>query len=164
MPNYKHTKIYTIRNHINDKVFVGFTTTRVCEAFNSYKQLYKKRKHDNPLFKAFDEIGVDNFYTRLEAEVQCKTKEPVNSLVNEHIKKYDSVNNGYNYVRKRTQASCKLEEQEEVIEEDVNKAIEELKMQLGITEDEGTSSSQLVEHERAYLAACKRYFSFFPRN
>lgn len=101
MVNYANTKIYTIRNNVNDKVFVGYTTSRIAEGFNSYKQQYKKCKLLNKLTIAFSHVGLENFYVKLEKEVKCKTKAEVTDIVQKCIDEFDSFKNGYNYSKTR---------------------------------------------------------------
>lgn len=99
MVNYQSSKVFTIRNRVNDKKFVSFTTKRLCEVFNNYKQKFKRGTADNPLMHGFRELGIENFFITLEEEVQASNKDVVNQRVNHYICQYDTFNNGFNYTR-----------------------------------------------------------------
>jgi hypothetical protein len=48
---------------------------------------------------AFKEIGIDQFYIKLEEETNCINKDMVNERVHYYTCLYDSMKNGYNYNR-----------------------------------------------------------------
>jgi hypothetical protein len=96
MVNYKNTKIFTIRNKINDKIFA---TLNINEGLNGFKRSLKDLK--NEMTQAFEEIGVFNFYYELEEEIECENKESVNKSIDRYIQKYDSIRNGYNSTKTR---------------------------------------------------------------
>lgn len=104
MVSYDKTRIFTIRNRVNDKKFVSYTTNRLCEVFNNYRQQFKRGKTNNALMEAFKDIGIDQFYITLEEESNCANKDMVNERVHYFVCLYDSIKNGYNSNRtyKRT--------------------------------------------------------------
>jgi hypothetical protein len=99
MVNYHNSKVFTIRNRVNEKKFVSFTTKRLCEVFNNYKQKFKRGTADNVLMQAFNEIGIENFYIVLEEEIEASNKDVVNERLHHFMNHYDTIKNGYNYVR-----------------------------------------------------------------
>jgi hypothetical protein len=112
MVNYSITRIFSIRNDVNDKKFVSYTTKRLCEVFNNIRQKYKRAKTlQNPLMIAFNEIGLEHFCIVLEEQCELKNIDEVNKKVYEYILKYDSINNGYNYKRgyNKTQQEAETE-------------------------------------------------------
>jgi hypothetical protein len=127
MVNYKNTKIFTIRNKINDKIFVTFTTLKINAGFNGFKRSLKDLK--NEITQAFEELGVSNFYYELEEEIECETKDDVNKCVDNYIKKYDSIRNGYNSIKTRKKPiknTVEISDSSETSDESLKKAMQEL--------------------------------------
>ena len=66
MANYQEGKIYKIYNTINDDIYVGSTTQKLCERMRDHKYSITDAKTGKKLiYKAFREHGVDNFYIEL---------------------------------------------------------------------------------------------------
>lgn len=109
--NYKNGKIYVIRNHINDKVYVGSTTQALSKRFSKHKGDHKSKKtYEYPIYKAMREIGVENFYIELVENYPCKNIDQLNAREGYHIRQYDSFKNGYNgKIEGRTDQECKKE-------------------------------------------------------
>jgi len=95
--DYKNGKIYIIRNYINDLVYVGSTTQSLSKRFSVHKASMKnKRKCNYEIYKAFEELEIENFYIELVEEYQCDNKEQLCKKEGEYIRKFDSYKNGYN--------------------------------------------------------------------
>lgn len=87
--------IYIIRNTINDKVYIGQTTTTVRERFLSHlKPSIHKTRGTYKLYNAMIKYGKENFYYEV-LEENVPVKELDEKEIN-YIKEYDSFNNGYN--------------------------------------------------------------------
>jgi group I intron endonuclease len=82
--------IYVLRNHVNNKVYVGQTWRALKERFRTY------RKSQPHLFNAIEKYGKDNFY--YEVLTIALTQEVADYWEGYFITKYDSTNNdkGYN--------------------------------------------------------------------
>lgn len=95
--DYKNGKIYVIRNHINDKVYVGSTTTTLTKRF-SYHRCPSKIKHkpNVALYIALNEIGRDYFYIELIETYPCKNRQELEAREGYWIRHFDSFMNGYN--------------------------------------------------------------------
>jgi group I intron endonuclease len=93
--DYKNGKIYVIRNHINEKVYVGATTQSLSKRFGEHKRDYK-RDYNYKIYKAFLEYGIDKFYIELVENYPCENKEQLNAREGYYIRQFDSYNNGYN--------------------------------------------------------------------
>ena len=72
MPNYQEGKIYKIYNIVNDDICVGSTTQKLCERISGHRRaINHPKKHHLPLYKAFREHGVDNFFIELIEKCLC---------------------------------------------------------------------------------------------
>jgi len=97
--DYKNGKIYVIRNHINDLVYIGSTTQSLSKRFSKHKEIIKynhKRKCNYEIYKAFEELGNENFYIELVELFPCSCKEELHKKEGEYIRQFDSYNNGFN--------------------------------------------------------------------
>lgn len=90
--DYKNGKIYVIRNHINDKVYIGGTTTTLTKRLSWHKTSNRKYK----IYQAFKEIGVDHFYIELVEDYPCNSKSELTTREGFFIRQFDSYVNGYN--------------------------------------------------------------------
>jgi hypothetical protein len=95
--DYKNGKIYIIRNHINDKVYIGSTTQTLSKRFSWHKSsINKSRSKNYPLYIEMKHIGVEKFYIELLEEYPCSNIEQLHKREGHLIRQYDSFNNGYN--------------------------------------------------------------------
>lgn len=75
MPDYSKSKIYLIRNTVNDMVYVGSTVESLANRFAGHKAAWKEEKTLSPIYKAFTELGIEAFYIELYEEYPCDNKE-----------------------------------------------------------------------------------------
>jgi group I intron endonuclease len=95
--NYQNGKIYVIRNHVNEKVYVGSTTQSLSKRWGGHKANSKKRPN-YLIYKAFEDLGIDNFYIQLIENYPCENKEQLRSREGFHMRKLNSYENGYNSI------------------------------------------------------------------
>jgi group I intron endonuclease len=97
MVNYENGQIYALRNYVNDLVYIGATTVGLSARMAQHRKQWKEEKNCNrKIYRAFTELGVENFYiTQIEA---CPSKNLNELLAREgfYIRLFDTVNNGYN--------------------------------------------------------------------
>ncbi len=97
MPDYSKSKIYLIRNNVNDQVYVGSTVGNLSERLANHKYDYKvNRCKSEKLSQAFADIGPQNFQIELLEEYPCNSASELRKREEYFIKQYDSHNNGYN--------------------------------------------------------------------
>lgn len=93
--------IYKITNKINKKVYIG-ETLNIIRRWDEHLELLRNNKHHSyKLQKDWNEFGEDNFKFSVVAGLDDNIKQLVDRYVllyyeNMFIKKYDSINNGYN--------------------------------------------------------------------
>ncbi len=84
--------IYIIRNHMNDKVYIGQTIQAVNLRFNGHIKDSKSKK--SKFYDAVKKYGKENFfYEVLETGL---SEQELNERERYYIRKFDSVKNGYN--------------------------------------------------------------------
>jgi hypothetical protein len=74
MPNYNNGKIYKIVNNIDNMLYIGSTTTKLCQRMNVHR--CKTRYNNNiNLYNHMRKLGVDNFKIVLIEEYSCSNKD-----------------------------------------------------------------------------------------
>lgn len=87
--------IYTIKNIINNKNYIGSTNNikrRINEHFNNLK----KGNHNYKLLNDYKLYGKNNFIYEILEEYSGENEEELQEIENYWISKLDSINNGYN--------------------------------------------------------------------
>lgn len=72
MPSYQEGKTYKICSTINDDIYIGSTTQKLCERMNCHRKPANiKEAEHRPIYKPFIEHGVDHFYIELIEKCPC---------------------------------------------------------------------------------------------
>ena len=87
--------IYIIKNHINDKCYIGLTNRSIEIRFKEHLKLLKSNEKQL-IHKAIKKYGKENFYVELLEECD---ETVVNEREKHYISIYDSINSGYNILR-----------------------------------------------------------------
>src|ERR1700686_4527969 len=82
--------IYILKNKINDKVYIGQTWKLLKDRWNNGNGYLGSHKIE----RAIKKYGKDNFY--YEILTFCSTQKCADIIESFFIKKYNSINNGYN--------------------------------------------------------------------
>ena len=99
MPDYANSKIYVIRNTINNMVYVGSTTQPLSRRMVEHRSRFNKKSFSfKKLYVAFGDIGIEHFYIELLTDFPCERKEQLLKREGEVIRELDSYKNGYNCV------------------------------------------------------------------
>ncbi len=97
MRDYSKGQIYIIRNHVDDRVYIGSTTQTLAQRMSSHRRCYTSEgKKDYKIYKAFAELGVDKFYIERLEEFPCNDVQALVSREGYYIRLYDSFNAGLN--------------------------------------------------------------------
>lgn len=84
--------IYKIVNDVNNKVYIGQTTRSLSARKSQHlRSIYRLDSH---LYRAMRKYGVEHF--KFETICEASNIDDLNRLETYYIKKYNSVNNGYN--------------------------------------------------------------------
>jgi len=77
MPDYSKGKIYSIRSHLTDDVYIGSTIQRLSDRLTKHKKCYKKwlitKKNCYSSFKIIEK-DPENFYIELVELYPCNSK------------------------------------------------------------------------------------------
>ena len=87
--DYSNGKIYVIRNHVNDMVYVGSRTTSLAKRWYWHKQDWKREGHTISVHSAFTKLGIDNFYIELYEECPCENLSQLERREGEVIRSFD---------------------------------------------------------------------------
>ena len=93
--NYNNAKVYTIRSHNSDKVFIGATTQNLSKRFADHNTKYRKflKGTYKKNMKAFEVIKLGNCYIELlQKYPNCSCIEELTQYANEHMRKTKCVN------------------------------------------------------------------------
>lgn len=110
MENQRKYLIYIIKNKINDKVYIGQTSTSIRERFMQHtKPSVLKKRGTYKLYNAMSKYGKENFYCEL-LENNLESDEADNKEIY-YIDKYNSYENGYNSTRGGdSKTICKIQD------------------------------------------------------
>ena len=86
--------IYKAENLITGEVYIGQTKKPLCEKKRDHVYEAFRRNATNKFHKALREFGLKNFVWSIVDE--CNDYALLSKMEKEYIKKYDSINNGYN--------------------------------------------------------------------
>ena len=70
--DYKNGKIYCIRNHINDKIYVGSTCQSLSKRMAYHRDDCMKSNRNTLIYNMMRDLGRDNFYIELIEEYPCE--------------------------------------------------------------------------------------------
>ena len=70
--DYKNGKIYCIRNHINDKIYVGSTCQSLSKRMAYHRDDCMKPNRNTLIYNMMRDLGRDNFYIELIEEYPCE--------------------------------------------------------------------------------------------
>ena len=85
--NYQDGKVYKIYNTINDDIYIGSTTQKLCERMRQHRcDNSLTGKMNYPIYKAFREYGVENFFIELIEKCPCNGKDELRRKEGEYIR------------------------------------------------------------------------------
>ena len=93
MPNYQNGKIYCIRSHQTDDIYIGSTTQKLCVRMAGHRKDYKRFINNKThYYTSFDLCKYDDAYIELLEEYKCNNKEELEKREGEIIRSMDCIN------------------------------------------------------------------------
>lgn len=90
---YNNSKIYCIRNHTSDDIYIGSTTQTLCQRMAEHRSRVKNNiKPHYLLYQKMKELGVENFYIELVEECPCDNLEQLRKKEGEYIRTMGTLN------------------------------------------------------------------------
>ena len=83
---YHNSKIYAIRNKLNNEVYVGSTSIELCKRMVKHRCMANKKPEASPLHTYMKENGIENFYIELIEEYKCENVEQLRKREGEIIR------------------------------------------------------------------------------
>ena len=91
--DYKNGKIYVLRSHQTDKIYIGSTTTKLTKRLSSHKSKFKLWKNGKfPYMTAFELMKYDDVYIELLQGYSCDSKMELQKREGEFIRSMKCVN------------------------------------------------------------------------
>jgi hypothetical protein len=94
MPNYQLGKIYAIKSHNTDKIYIGSTCDKRLSSYLG-KHTYNYRKYlkgEKGFVSSFDVLECGDYYIELLEKVECTCKEELLTRERHYIKTMECVN------------------------------------------------------------------------
>lgn len=95
MPDYKNGKIYAIRSHQTDKIYIGSTVDTLSRRMTGHRSNYKQYRNKNNKYSfisSFNILEFDDAYIELLENCSCNSKEELLKREGELIRKTTCVN------------------------------------------------------------------------
>ena len=105
--NYQNSKIYTIRSHQTDKIYIGSTVNELRIRLSQHKSHYKTKSRS---CSSFEIIKYDDCYIELYEKYPCNDKYELRKREGEIIRSLDCVNK---YIAGRTPKEYKKDYKKE---------------------------------------------------
>ena len=85
--DYNNGRIYCIRNHITDDIYVGSTTQALSKRMQKHKFSMKYERDNKTLvYQKMNELGAEHFYIELIEEYECENIEQLRKREGEVIR------------------------------------------------------------------------------
>ena len=93
MPNYQNGKIYTIRSHQTEDIYIGSTIQPLTKRLSTHKAKYKRYKNDKCSYtSSYEIVQYEDVYIELYELYPCNSKEELLRREGELIREMDCVN------------------------------------------------------------------------
>ena len=91
--DFKNGKIYSIRNWVDDDIYVGSTTQTLSKRMQTHRgNVYSEKCWNYRLYQKMREIGKEHFYIELIEKYECNDIEELRKKEGEWIRKIGTIN------------------------------------------------------------------------
>lgn len=93
MSKYQNGKIYAIRSHKTDKIYIGSTYQKLANRMANHRDHYRRYVNKNIIdTTSYKILQYDDAYIELIENYPCNSKEELNKREGQHIRKNNCVN------------------------------------------------------------------------
>ena len=115
MPDYSNGKIYCLRSHQTDKIYIGSTINKLSKRIGGHRENYKRWMNGKYCYiTSFELIKYDDCYIELLEEYPCDNKDQLCKKEGEYIRKMDCVNR---FIAGRTNKEHYNDNREKILEQ-----------------------------------------------
>lgn len=115
MPDYSQGKIYAIRSHQTDDIYIGSTIDTLARRMVGHRQAYKRHQNGKTNFvSSFNIIKYDDAYIELMEECKCENKAQLHKREGQLIRENACVNK---LIAGRTKAEHYQDNKEAILEQ-----------------------------------------------
>ena len=113
--DYQNGKIYTIRNHIDDDIYVGSTTQPLSKRMVWHRSAMKNpTKCNRRVYKHMNDLGIENFYIELYECYPCNSCEELTKREGQIIREIGTLNS---FIAGRTRKEFYADNKETILEQ-----------------------------------------------
>jgi hypothetical protein len=113
--DYHNGKIYVLRSHQTEDIYIGSTTTKLSKRFHNHKSKFKLWKNEKyPYTTSFELMKYDDVYIELLQGYSCDSKMELHKREGEFIRSVDCVNKN---VAGRTRKEYRDENKDKISEQ-----------------------------------------------
>ena len=92
MNKYLNSKIYAVRNTLDEDIYVGSTTMKLCQRMIKHRCAANTRPSNQKINKKMNELGINNFYIELIENFPCDNIEQLRKREGEVIRQLGTLN------------------------------------------------------------------------
>jgi len=95
MTDFNNGKVYSIRSHQTQQIYIGSTTQQLCKRLYEHRQKYRRYKKTGKcqiLYSSFEILQYDDHYIELIEECPCDTRQQLHRREGQIIRANECVN------------------------------------------------------------------------
>ena len=148
--DYQNGKIYTIRNHIDDEVYVGSTTQPLSKRMTAHRGAMKKEtNYGRKVYKHMNELGIQHFYIELYESYPCNSCEELAKREGEVIREIGTLNKRIEGQTKKEYYEANREHRQEYYKANKSSIKDKIK------EYQKANKGKISEYKKEYTKANK---------
>lgn len=168
MPNYQNGKIYTIRSHQTEDIYIGSTVQPLTKRLSDHKKDYKRYKNDKYGYtSSYEIIQYEDAYIELYESYPCNNREELLRREGELIRELDCVNK---VITGRTKKEYVEENKEKITE--YQKKYRNDKKEILLQKKKlyyNKNKNQIIEYQKKYRDENKeiikqKYKQYYQKN
>ena len=158
-----NSKIYCIRNHLDDDIYVGSTTQALSKRMAKHRENRFSPKNINlKFYQKLNELGVENFYIELLEEYPCENNDQLRAREGHFIREMATLNGRIEARNKHEWYQDNKEHVKEKAKQDYHNNIETRREQRKEYRDQ--RKEQRVEYDKQYRQENKERIAQYKKD